>query len=309
MPRQSSHPQSLVPIATVPIPKLMFDIFEPMASRDRPHGASIAQGLMSKLFPSMNSVTAASNENLSEYDLNPKTQELWRKPFVNMQWALGTKGSGAPVHFHNTAWNQLFYGKKHWYLLPPGHNLMGKKQVFKWVEEDVASLKAQGYEFTECVQQQGDVLIVPELWGHAVLNTQDSIAVASEVKGSNYRLKLPRAYHDLSRNMGLDAGVVEGGGDPARRRPRRPPPPLEELEQGGGAARKEPGGSRNGNEEEEAKAEANRRALRRPPRELRPLQPVIDPNEAFQSGPHHSFAERHQQRMQEVVDRRMREEK
>jgi hypothetical protein len=26
---------------------------------------------------------------------------------VNLQWALGTKGSGAPVHFHNTAWNQV----------------------------------------------------------------------------------------------------------------------------------------------------------------------------------------------------------
>lgn len=54
-----------------------------------------------------------------------------RLPFQNMQWAVGTKGSGAPVHFHNTAWNQLFYGRKHWYLFPPSHNLMGNKQVRK----------------------------------------------------------------------------------------------------------------------------------------------------------------------------------
>ena len=38
-------------------------------------------------------------------------QERRRSPFVNLQWALGTAGSGAPVHFHNTAWNQLFYGE------------------------------------------------------------------------------------------------------------------------------------------------------------------------------------------------------
>jgi oxalate decarboxylase/phosphoglucose isomerase-like protein (cupin superfamily) len=49
---------------------------------------------------------------------------------------------------------------------------MGKKQVLDWVEHDVNELKEQGFVPMECVQQQGDVLIVPELWGHAVLNTQ-----------------------------------------------------------------------------------------------------------------------------------------
>lgn len=32
--------------------------------------------------------------------------------FVNAQWALGGEGTGAPVHFHNTAWNALVYGAK-----------------------------------------------------------------------------------------------------------------------------------------------------------------------------------------------------
>lgn len=36
--------------------------------------------------------------------------------------------------------------------------------------------------------------------GHAVLNTQDSIAVASELKKSNFRIPLPRAFQDLSPN-------------------------------------------------------------------------------------------------------------
>jgi hypothetical protein len=27
-----------------------------------------------------------------------------RKDFINAQWALGGAGTGAPVHFHNTAW-------------------------------------------------------------------------------------------------------------------------------------------------------------------------------------------------------------
>ena len=34
--------------------------------------------------------------------------------FINAQWALGGEGTGAPVHFHNTAWNALIYGAKKW---------------------------------------------------------------------------------------------------------------------------------------------------------------------------------------------------
>ena len=50
-------------------------------------------------------------------------------PSPPAKWALGAAGTGAPVHFHNTAWNALLYGTKHWYVLPPSHNLMGKMQA------------------------------------------------------------------------------------------------------------------------------------------------------------------------------------
>ena len=33
---------------------------------------------------------------------------------------------------------------------------------------------------TECVQRPGDVVYIPENWGHAVVNLADSIAVAYE---------------------------------------------------------------------------------------------------------------------------------
>lgn len=124
-----------------------------------------------------------------------ESEDDLRQPFINMQWALGTQGSGAPVHFHNTAWNNLFYGMKRWYLFPPSHNLMGKRQVLDWIEHDLPELKQEGFEPFECVQHQGDVLVVPELWGHAVLNVKTSVAVATEVKNSAYRIHpLPRAY-------------------------------------------------------------------------------------------------------------------
>lgn len=45
------------------------------------------------------------------YDLGEKSGDA--------QFYLGPEGSGAPFHFHNTAWNQLVYGEKLWALLPP----------------------------------------------------------------------------------------------------------------------------------------------------------------------------------------------
>ena len=32
--------------------------------------------------------------------------------FVNAQWAIGGEGTGAPIHFHNSAWSALVYGTK-----------------------------------------------------------------------------------------------------------------------------------------------------------------------------------------------------
>ena len=42
-----------------------------------------------------------------------------------------------------------------------------------------------------CVQTAGDVMIVPEAWGHGVLNIQDSVAVATETKAAMWRTAGP----------------------------------------------------------------------------------------------------------------------
>ena len=41
---------------------------------------------------------------------------------------------------------------------------MGKKQVLDWLENDMSELMDTGFEAMECIQRQGDILIVPELW-------------------------------------------------------------------------------------------------------------------------------------------------
>lgn len=47
------------------------------------------------------------------------------------------------------------------------------------VSQDYPALRAAG-GVLECVQESGDVLFVPEAWGHATLNLAESIGAASE---------------------------------------------------------------------------------------------------------------------------------
>ena len=45
----------------------------------------------------------------------------------------------------------------------------------------------------ECVQRPGDVLFVPDNWGHAVLNLAPSVGFASEVataRGASLRMEI-----------------------------------------------------------------------------------------------------------------------
>ena len=77
--------------------------------------------------------------------------------------------------------------------------MMGKRQIKAWVDADLPYLSEEkGFQHLECVQQAGDVMIVPELWGHGVVNLQDTLAVATELKGGMYRV-----YPMLTSSMRL----------------------------------------------------------------------------------------------------------
>jgi len=64
--------------------------------------------------------------------------------FINAQWAVGVEGTGAPVHFHNTAWNALIYGAKKWVIYPPHFMIMSNKQILDFFETDMKSYADRG---------------------------------------------------------------------------------------------------------------------------------------------------------------------
>jgi hypothetical protein len=96
------------------------------------------------------------------------------------QLALGPVLSGAPPHFHQSAWNSVIVGCKLWWLFPPeSTQFEGETAAWEWVKNDVYNGNANRKAFV-AIQQAGDMMYVPENWGHAVLNLADTLAFAFE---------------------------------------------------------------------------------------------------------------------------------
>ena len=96
----------------------------------------------------------------------------------SIQLYIGPTGSGAGVHYHMDALNLMTAGKKRWHLFPPAHTRYTAKPPAAWVQEQ---RQLDGVPRFECTQRAGDVLYVPEMWGHATENEAFSVGVALEV--------------------------------------------------------------------------------------------------------------------------------
>ena len=69
---------------------------------------------------------------------------------------------------------------------------MSNKQILDYIETDMVNItETFGFSPLICVQRAGDVVMVPENWGHGVINVEQSVALATEVKNSIFRLKPP----------------------------------------------------------------------------------------------------------------------
>ena len=96
---------------------------------------------------------------------------------TTLQFAVGHHGSGSPMHFHQDAVNLLLTGRKRWWLQAPSCAAMSRLHP---LNADVGC-EAQRCYGTACVLEQdvGDVLYVPDMWGHAVLNLEPHTVCAA----------------------------------------------------------------------------------------------------------------------------------
>ena len=130
-------------------------------------------------------------------------------------FSMGGPGSGVYFHSHSSTWRALAFGKTKWYLLPPGSYqgpLFGNMVTWlqnrrrRWwrrrrrrgprrrreeeaedaeeeeeEEEDAEEEEDLPVQPLEIVQQEGEILYIPDLWLHATINLQTSVGVAVEM--------------------------------------------------------------------------------------------------------------------------------
>eukprot|EP00929_Paragymnodinium_shiwhaense_P076740 TRINITY_DN39502_c0_g1_i2.p1 TRINITY_DN39502_c0_g1~~TRINITY_DN39502_c0_g1_i2.p1 ORF type:complete len:501 (-),score=51.56 TRINITY_DN39502_c0_g1_i2:15-1517(-) len=105
---------------------------------------------------------------------------------TTLQFAIGGQGSGAPSHFHGDAFNMLLKGRKRWWVWPPYQAAMSRIHPRHLCRQTGAApeLGVAAAQFV-CIQHAGDVVYVPDGWGHAVLNEADqTMCIAVEFDSS-----------------------------------------------------------------------------------------------------------------------------
>ena len=90
------------------------------------------------------------------------------------QFFYGSAGTGAPHHVHGPSWNFLARGRKKWWFWAPGRSSYSKKASLDSVHEWESDADLW------CIQEEGDVVLVPEDWGHSTFALEESIGVAVE---------------------------------------------------------------------------------------------------------------------------------
>eukprot|EP00466_Bigelowiella_natans_P021506 jgi/Bigna1/61398/fgenesh1_kg.21_\ len=80
------------------------------------------------------------------------------------------------------AFNIVVYGKKSWTLLPPSERVYSKMKMKDWTMRPQQQHAAEYHPRSkiECEQEEGDLIFIPNLWAHGVVNHGSTVALALE---------------------------------------------------------------------------------------------------------------------------------
>ena len=106
------------------------------------------------------------------------------------------------MHTHVAAWNALVAGKKLWNIHAPARAITRldspRAQAARFSKQD-QELDAP----YRCVQNAGDILIIPYMWSHSVVNLQESIGIAVQ-----FELKRKFQRKESGPKMSVNKGVA-----------------------------------------------------------------------------------------------------
>lgn len=88
-------------------------------------------------------------------------------PDVSYVLALGGASTGIPFHYHPAAWLELIKGRKRWWVAPAGAKVQMNVHASP---ADGDTLAAENPQICAFVQEEGDIVYVPDGYFHAVAN-------------------------------------------------------------------------------------------------------------------------------------------
>ena len=98
----------------------------------------------------------------------------------NYKFYIGPPLSGVPPHFHTHSWNLLLYGRRRWFLFPPNTAFYSRQHPLDWYRDSVMLKQYEDREYLGCLQDSGDLLYIPDMWGQAVLSLRESVGFSQE---------------------------------------------------------------------------------------------------------------------------------
>ena len=128
----------------------------------------------SHLLNSANNLSAILNSFSSAIDVH-------QKEMLSSYAYLGAAGTGAAFHRHGVAFNALACGAKRWWFAPPNHfeNVVGLRPLRGTNSvDDEERCPSEMPWLRECIQRQGEIVIVPNGVPHATVNIQESVGIA-----------------------------------------------------------------------------------------------------------------------------------
>ena len=108
----------------------------------------------------------------------------------SFEFMIGPTLGGAHLHTHSAAVNMLVMGRRRWVITPPHRvaainaNTMFSNDeqptAHQWWQSVLPEIKAALPEalFAEFYQEAGEIVYIPNGWGHAVMNLEPSVAVS-----------------------------------------------------------------------------------------------------------------------------------
>lgn len=116
-----------------------------------------------------------------ETDFQKRIPHFESLPTTGIQLIMGGMRTGAPFHFHRSAFNSALFGRKRWLLLPPGAQYWARARAVDWFDRYRAGEVPADPLIQECVQHAGDILFVPGGYAHTTISAEDTACVAIEV--------------------------------------------------------------------------------------------------------------------------------